>query len=244
MTKPVQHFCHLGHHGPPLYLWPVYQDHGQAKRARGGQFGNSALPARVFGDDMADAVMAQKGMVGCLVKGAAVDHDAEIGQRQRAFGGIDKPQQVMMHWLGRKRLQRLFANRQKDPRGQIGQRRDGRLNIIDTGPAVIGAGCPRWPLQGDKRRGRSSASGNRIAADRGSKGVGGVDDVADGFVAQIPCQTFRAAKAANAGGQRLGDRRSGASGIGIDGIETLPMQGAGHHSGFGCASQQQDARHG
>jgi hypothetical protein len=82
-----------------------------------------------------------------------------------------------------------------------------------------------------------------MAAHLGGEGMGRVDHMRDGFAADEVGQTLRAAEAANAGRQRMGQRNFGAAGIGIDRVDLRAKESVGEAVGIACSAENERARH-
>lgn len=241
--KPVQNLFD-GLNAVPLgYGGTVDQDHGQRQVAGGVQFGAGADAAGVLGHDVGDLVGFQQRKVAFQREGASRYNRIGLGQRQ-GFGRIDKAQKVMMLGLYGKNLKVLATYGEEDAGRGIGQRRSGCRHIRHGLPLVTGDGVPRLTLQRDKRQVGDFGGGERMYAHLRGEGMGGVDDVGDGFVAQVFHQTFHAAKAADALWQGLGNGRLGSAGVRENGCNALICQGFGENRGFGGAAEQKDAGHG
>lgn len=212
--------------------------------AGGVEFGARARAACVLGDDMGDAVIAQKGGVGGFGERAFGEDDRRVGQGKRGFGFVHQSQQIVVLRFGGKGVQGLLADGQKHAGGTGGKRDCRLIGVGNMGPAVGIGGGPRRAFKGDERGFRGRAGGDSIGADAGGKGVGGVDHMGDPFGFDITGKAFGAAEASGSGGQGLGYGGVGASGVGKDGIYACGGKFAGQKAGFGGAAEKKDARHG
>ncbi len=244
MMKPVHHVFDRAEHAPRRQSGTVNQDDGQAKGAGRGQLGHGPCAARVLGDDMGDPVIPQQGKVVGKVKGAARNDSLGIGQRKRAFGRIDKAQQIVVPGLCGKGAKGLLADGQKNPRRRIGQRRDGGFGILHVGPLIAGLRGPWRAFKGRKRQGQFRAGGDGIHAHPGGEGVGRINDMGDALICQVGHQPRHAAKAADPLGQGLRHGRGRAPGVRKDRICPGICQGAGKQACLGRAAQKKDAWHG
>lgn len=222
----------------------INQDHRNLLYQSRFQLGFGTCAPGILGDDIGDGIALQKRQIVGQRKGAACDDHGGIRQRQGRPGRIDQTQQIVVLRLGGKGRQRLLADGQKDPGGVVGQGGDRRICIGDVAPVVTRPGHPLRANQGTKRRAGCKTGVNGIAADLGGKGVRRVNDMGDAAGADIVRQPTRAAKTANAGGQRLGHRHCRAAGIGKDRIDTRARQFVRQRRGLGRATQKKDADHG
>ena len=223
---------------------PVDHHDGQAKPARGDQLRLGPCPARVLGDDPADAMVGQKGQIGGLIKRAARDHRLCIRQRQRAVGRIDEAQKVMVLRLRGEGGKRLLADGKENPRGGIGQGRDGGVDAGHAAPVVPRPRSPWRAFEGDQRHAGFGGCVDGIPAHPRREGMGGVDQMGDALGAQIVHQPGDTAEPADPRRQGLRDGRAGAPGIGKDRVRVRPGQRAGKGGGFAGAPEKKDARHG
>lgn len=244
ICQPCHDFGQRSGNGAGGYGGAVDQDDRNAQGSGGVELGARTRAAGVLGDDMGDAVIAQKGGVGGFVEGAFADKGRAVGQGKRRFGCVDKAQQVMVLRFDGEGVQGLLANGEKDAGGGVGQRACGGFGGWNTGPAVGGRGAPRGAFEGQKRGSGLRAGGYGVAAHLRGEGVGGVDHMGDAFGLQVVRKSFGAAEAAGAGGQGLGHGRVGASGVGKDGVHSLRGEFAGKLARFGGTAEEKDARHG
>ena len=97
-------------------------------------------------------------------------------------------------------------------------------------------------LQDHDRAERLRGEGG-IFADGCRKRVSRVDQQINAFCLQIIRKPLHAAKTADAGGKRLGNRIVGAPGVGKDRIHPCLRQGLGQTAGLCGAAQNKNARH-
>lgn len=222
----------------------VDQDHRKGKVAGGGQLGFGPGAPGVLGDDDVDAVVLQQRKVAFGGEGAARDDGMGVGQGQRFGRRVDKAQKVVvLRGLGEK-AKVLATDGEEDPARGLAKGGNRGFKVGDVGPVVLRSGGPRRAFKGDQGRVGFGAGGDGIRAHLRGERVGRVDHMGDGFGLDVGLEAFGAAKAADADGQRLGDRGLGATGVGIDSIHPRLSQGAGHLCGFGRSAQKKDARHG
>ncbi len=240
---PVQHLIQIAGDGTRGDRGPVDQDHRQAQCPRGQQLGLGPRAARVLGDDMGDPVIAQQRGIARDIKGATRDHQTGIRQGQRALGRIDQSQQVMVLRARGESRDMLATNRQKHPRGGLGQRVDRLRQIRDMGPAILWPGLPRRAFVGQQRHAGFGAGRNGVPAHPGGERVGRIHHASDGMNPQIVHQSGHAAKAADPRGQGLRDGRSRSPGIGKDRIKPARGKRLRQTAGLGRATKNEDARH-
>ena len=244
MTKPCHHLCDAAHPVPGRHLWAVDQDDGQAQLPRGNQLCLCPRPARVLGDDMADAMCAHQGKVAVNGEGASVDHHRGLRQRQGGFGRIDKAQQIVVPGFGGKGRKRLLADGQKDPRATVRHGGNGGFGIRHKRPSVACLRGPCGPHHDQQRNTGGGAGGGCIAAHLRGKGMGGIDNMAYPVRGQVRHQPRNAAKTTNPHGQGLRLWHPGAPGIGKHRVKPGPGYGGGQLACLGGATKDQDARHG
>lgn len=223
---------------------PFDKDHGQPERAGGVEFRPCADAACVFGDDVGDGMIAQKGGVALCGKRTLGDDRRGVRQGQGCFGRIDQTQKVMVLRFGGEGVEGLFADGKKDAGRGVGQGFGRRFGGVDARPAVGGFGCPSGAFEGQQRGRGLGAGGNGVCAYLCGEGVGRVDDMGDAFGADVFCKSPGPAKAADA--RRQGLRHGGrcASGVGKHRIHPLREQMRGKAGGLGRAAKKKDARHG
>ncbi len=203
MTQPAQHARHIMHFRARGQGGPVDHDHRQVKPARRLQFGIGPAAACVLGHDQFDPVRFHQGAVGSLGKGAAIDDDMGLRQRQGRLRRIDKAQQIVVLRGGREIGQMLAANGEHDAARGLVERGHSGGDIGDMLPTVAGFWGPRCTGQGQKRYGLSLAGSDSVMAHSGGEWVRGVDNMGDGFAPQVIAQPVHAAEPAHALGQGL-----------------------------------------
>ncbi len=237
--QPVQRLIRGGDLWPVGRLGAVDQHDLDAQIARGLQLGAGRCATAVLGDQMGDAMRLHQGAVALHRERAARQHDLRARQ-WGCIGGIDQAQQPAM-WQRGKGCQGLLADGQKDAGGRMGQRCNRTRDVGGAQPVRVDGPCRA--AQHQHRHTRGAAGGIGVAADLGCKGMRGVNDRSDFLIRQIPGQTVSAPKPADPCGQGLGDRRTGASGIGKNCGTARLRQLSGQAAGLGRAAQQQDASH-
>lgn len=244
LVQPDHDLGHAAGDRAGWHLWPVDQDGRQGKVTRSRQFRFGPRATGVLGDDHVDLVLLEQGKIAFDGEGASGDHRLRIGQGQGLGRGIDKAQKiVVLRGLG-EGGEGLAPDGQEDATRGFAQGCDGGVKVGDMGPVVPVARLPWRAFKGDQGGSRCLAGGDGIAAHLRGEGVGGVDDMGDGFGFEVMSQPVGATKAAHADRQRLGDRSFGATGVGIDRVHASLGQSAGHLCGFGRSAQKKDARHG
>lgn len=223
---------------------PVDQDHRDPELARGIELCPRAAAARVLGDDMGDAVILQQRAIASFGERAARDHCNNIGQRQRTFGRVDQAQEVMVLRLRGETREVLLADGKEYAGRDLGQGGDGGLKIRNMGPVISVACLPRRAFIGAKRRAGFCASRDSVPAHLGREGMRRVDDVGYALGPQVVGKPLGAAEAADAGRQRLRDRRLCASSVGKNRVDAAFREMAGKVGGLGCSAQKKDAGHG
>lgn len=244
MREPAHHLGYRGGHASVGQGGPVDHHDGQAKPARGDQLRLGPCPARVLGDDPADAMVGQKGQIADLIERAARDHRLCIRQGQRAVGRIDEAQKVVVLRLRGEGGKRLLADGKEDARRRVGQGRDGGVDAGHTAPVVPWPRPPRRAFEGDQRHAGFGGGVDGIPAHPRGEGMGGVNQMGDAFGAKVIRQPRDTAEPADPRRQGLRDGRAGAPGIGKDRVRARPGQRAGKGGGFAGASEKKDARHG
>ncbi len=238
---PIHHQGYAAHSGAVRDLRAVDHDNRQAKGAGGGNFGDSAFAARVFGNHDVDAMVTQQGRITCKGKGAARDGDAGARQRQIIGGRINKAQQILVLRGCGKGRQMLPPDGQKHP-ARGGAKAGGCAGKVGhMQPIILRGGDPRRAFKGEQRNACGLTGQDRVGAYLRGKGMRGVDDMGDAFGGKIGLQARNTTKAAHACGQGLGDGGIGAASVGIDGIGVIIGQRAGQQASLGCAAQKKDA---
>lgn len=241
MIQPSHHFGHGPHHASLGQGGAVDHDHRQAQDTRRDQLGLGPHAARILGDDMADPMRAQKLLIVHGGKRPARQNHRAIWQR-RLFGRIDQPQQIVMR-AGGKSAKVLLANRQENPRRDLGQRGNRGIDINHMQPSVARLCAPFRALQANQPNPRNRAGRNGIAAHLTCKGMGCIDHCADLLGPQVIDQALYATKAANPRWQGLGDGGLGAPRIGKHRIGPNFGEGAGQRAGLAGAAKDKAARH-
>ena len=244
MREPAHHLGYRGGHASVGQGGPVDHHHGQAKLARGDQLRLGPCPARILGDNPADAMVGQKRQIAGLIEWAARDHRPCIRQRQRAIRRIDEAQKVMVLRLSGEGGKRLLADGKEDARGGVRQCCDGGVDAGHAAPVVPRPRSPWRAFEGDQRHAGFGGCVDGIPAHPRREGMGGVDQMGNTLGTKIVHQSRDAAKAADPRRQGLRDGRAGAPGIGKDRVRARFGQRAGKGGGFAGAPEKKDARHG
>ena len=243
MREPREHIFDALDPRPLGKFGPCDHDDGQFELARGVDLGASAVATGIAGDQPCDAARLHQFAVVLAREGTAGDDDLGIGQWQRAVGRIDETQRIGVLRLGDEGREVLPPDREKHTRGRVGQGSDGGGDVGNLDPAIIGRARPRRTFEREQRRGRSSAGFDRMAAHLGGEGMGRVDHMRDLFAADEVRQPLSAAKAADSGRQRMGQRNPGAARIGIDRVDLRAHESVSEAVGVACSAQNERARH-
>ena len=241
--KPSQNLRCAVNPWPVGHKGAVDQDHGQAQGTRRIQFSPRAHTARVLDDDVGYAVRLHQVKIALQRKGTARDQRGGVGQGQSG-GLVNKPQKVMMLRLYGEIFQRLATDGQENPCRIIGQGRNSARHIGHALPRVALRRLPRRAFKGQQRGLGDGCGLNRVPAHLGREGVGRVNQMGDGFLAQIAHQARHPAKAANALGQGLAQGGFGASGIRENRVNALIGHNFRQFGSLGRAAKQKDAGHG
>ncbi|SPH23783.1 hypothetical protein DEA8626_02853 [Defluviimonas aquaemixtae] len=237
--NPVNIACDAsGRHGRP-----VDQDDWNLVKPRRIEFGPGARAAGVFRDDQVNPMVDQKPQILCLGKRATRDEGVRIGQGQRSFRRIDKPQKIMVLGLRTKGREVLLADGEEDASWRIGKCVDSRANIRDVTPFIARPRRPRFAFKGAKRRAGFSAGGSRVAAHLDGEWVRRVYDMRESCGPDVFSQPSGSAKATNPRRQGLCPGRFGASGIGKDSLHSRICQTPCKSARFGRAAEEKDAGH-
>jgi len=242
-SDPLQHLIYVAHGWPCCNEGPVDQDDGQTPLARRRQLGLRPRATRVFGHYMGDAVRLQQGAVALHGERPPVQHHLAAlgGQIQNR---IDQAQQVPVLRASQKRRQMLAANGQKHPGGLGGQSLHRGGYIWHVLPHITALGLPSRPLQRQQGHTRTRTGLYGVAAHLGGKGVGGIHHMGDALSLQKGLQSSHAAKAAHAGGQRLGYWSAGAACVRKNTVHTRLCQGLRQTAGIQRAPQHQHTQGG
>ncbi len=242
-TQPTQRILNRAHGGALRQLRAINQYDRAAQLPRGVQLRPGALPARVLGHHMGDAVSLHQGQVMVQRERAAVyDHGAPALWECQT--GVDQPQQVPVLGLVEERRHVLPANRQEHPGRALGQGCQGAGHIGCVLPFVTGLCLPGRALQCQQRQRHFGAGLHRVATHLGSKRVRGVDHMGDGLGLQAITQPGHTAKATHTGGQGLRHGRMGSPSVRKNSGHAGRGQCLCQLAGFGGATQQEDTSHG
>lgn len=240
MTKPRHNVVDAVRFGSRGRFRAVDHDDEQPKLTRGGNFGIGTCTARVLRNHDVDLMVAQKLQVLRLAERAFGNDGFDLRQGDVRPHRINQPQEIVVLGLRSKRADMHAANGQKHTGRSAIQRSDRTHNVRHAGPHIaVGLG-PRRAGQSQERDVCVGAGLNGVTAHLRGKGVGGVNHVGNGLGFQMLFQSRRAAKTANARGQRHGDwafdapsKRQGGSQPGLG-------DGGSQQARFGCSTQDQD----
>lgn len=240
---PTHHLIDLSENGSNGQGWPIDENDRKSQNPGRLQLCFGPCTTRILGNDMGDTVDLQKRQVIRHRKGSAVDDGASVRQGQCAFGSINKSQKIMVLRLSGETGQVQLADRQKDPRRDVGQGVDGPFHSRHRLPIIAWPGNPGRAFERAQPGAGQGAGLNRVAAHPVRERVGGVDHMRYPLGADIVGKPFHPAEPTDTGEQRLCRRVVGAASIGKDRIHPRLGQGAGQMRGFGGATKQKEARH-
>ncbi len=222
----------------------VDHDDRQAKDPCRVDLGARTLATGILGDDMGNGMVAHQRQIVVQREGPTGNDGMGIGQRQGLGRRIDQPQKIMVLGLVREIGEVHPADGEEDAGRRIGQGAGGGGDVGDVRPGIARPGLPGIAFQRHKRRSRHRRGQDGIRAHLRGEGMGRVDQMGDGLIAQVTRQPLRPAEAADAGGQGLRARRLGSARVGQGGVNACLCQGAGKAGGIGGAAQKKDACHG
>lgn len=243
MTEPLHHLGHAFHPRPLRQRRPRDHDHGKAERTRSVDFCARAFAPGIAGDNPFDAARAHHLQLTLKSEWPARHDDVGI-EWQCALGRVDESQGVGMLRLRAERRDVLPADGKKDARPIFRQGGDGGRDIRNLDPVIVSRLGPRHTLDRDQRRSACRARGSRVAAHFGRKRMGCINDMRNGFAANIVGKSVRAAESTDAGGQWLVGGVAGASAIGVDRFEARPRNCCSEQIGLSRSAQNEGARHG
>lgn len=241
--NPTHHLFVPPEYGSNGQGWPIDENDRKPQSAGRMQLCFGPCTTRVLGNDMGDTVDLQKRQVIRHRKRPAVDDGAGVRQGQCAFRAIDKSQKIMVLRLSGEAGQVQLADRQKDPRGSVGQGVDGLLHACHWPPIVAQPGDPRWAFKDAKPGACPGAGLNRVATHLCGERMGGINQMRYPFGANVIGQPLGPAEATDAGGQGLRQRLFGAARIGKDSRHPGLGHGAGQMRGFCSPAKDKEARH-
>lgn len=241
--KPGYHALQIATDLPRGHRGPGDHHHLQPQLAGGVDLGLRTRAACVFGDQNLGAVTAHQGQIIGQRKRATRHFDPRTGQREIGLRHIHDPQQEIMLRKRRESRQMQTSDGQKHPCGGALQRLNGALDIRDILPPIARLGLPGRAFKGAKRHGAQGCGLNRIGADLGGKGVGGVDDLPDVFSPQIVGQPRHPAKTAHPHRDRLGAGLIHAARIRQHRGQPLTGQFGDQGAGLGGAAKNKGAFH-
>jgi len=244
MTEPGNHLVDALCPRPFGQSGPRYHDHGNAELARRIDLGARAFAAGIACDESLDLARSHQRAITFERERTARDDHLGIWQRQRAFGRIDKAQRVGMLRLGGEWRDVLPANREKHPRGCVGQGGNGRIDVGRFKPVVTAGSRPWRALQRDQGNAGRSTSLDRMPAHLGGKGMGRIDDMRDPLVPNVIHKTCLAAETADPRRQRMWKRNLCTSGVGINRVDARTRKCVSKRVGVASSAQQKGAHHG
>lgn len=181
--------------------------------ARGVQFGDSAIPARIFAHHYVNAIVLKKRDVTRNIKRSACDGDRLMRQFQIRARLINEPQNVVMLGLRGKIFDMHAPQREHHSLG-ISRKRINRIgDALNAGPSVPLRFCPSWTCQCCQWDRKRVACVRRVGAHLSREWVRRVHNVGDCVVSQVSGQSVRATEATNACRQRLFFRSLHAAGV-------------------------------
>lgn len=175
-----------------------YHDHGNAKRARGGDLAIGRAAAAVARNDKIDAVIYKKALLIRFGKRPACEDIAGFRQGRGRIDGIDAADNVEMLRLGGKMGELLASDRQQNRARLFAETRDGFLDAGRVDPTVAGDGLPGSPLKSDQRQAGLPRGEHCIARDAHGERVGCIDENIDMRFPQKPGKAFRPSESAHA----------------------------------------------
>ena len=244
LFQPLHHVVHGSQNRAIRHGRSVNHDDWQAQRTRGVQLCLGPRSPCVFGHNMGDGMVPHQGGVTCHIKRAARQNDCVVRQRERCLRRIDQTQQKVMFGTRGESVEVLLANRQKHACGVMRQRINSARYVTDTDPVIAIIHRPRRALERGKADASLCTGRHSVRAYLRGKGVGGIDDMGDGFVLQVFDQTSNASEPANPRLKGLRNRTQRPARIGKNCIHTAFCQSAGKARSLCRAAEQKDACHG
>lgn len=197
MMKPSHDACRRMRLATVGKRLPVDHDHGNLQSACCLYLGDGTRSAGVFCNDPLDAMTAHKNDITSLGEGTTRDDDGVVWKERRPFRRINEAQDVVMLRLGRKGIDMLATDREKNALPGTCQRGNCAGDVLRCVPVVSGGGLPGWPCQRDQRNTKLVTRRNSVMAHLRCKGVGRVNDMGDGVFAQVGGKPIDAAEAAD-----------------------------------------------
>lgn len=229
----------------PRHRRPRDHHHGQAKIARGDQLGARRLAAGILGDDDVDRCpLHERGLSGKIERRPGEQH-LEMRQIRRRIGRIDAAQQIMVLRRDLEGGRLKPANGEEDP-GRCRAKRQSRAGHIGhLDPAIVGCGSPGRPDDLQQRNASLPGCLHGIGGDARREGMRRIDQKIECLGPERCGKPLDAAKAADPKRQRLGGRRSGASGKRKRRLDPRQTgESAGERSRLTGSSQNEQALHG
>ena len=241
MTQPVHDLGHAFDPQPVGHFRPRDHDHGQTQFARSIDLGSRPRSAGVAGDNPLDTPCAYHLQLTSEGERPTRNDESSIRQRQRTFSGIYEPERVGMLRPCRKRRDVLPPDGKKHARGLLRHGHDSGRDVGNLDPDIAGRSHPWLAFQRDQRRCCCRAGRHCVAADLGCEGMRRIDHMREAVLPDSIGKTIRAAKAADAGRQRLIDRNLRSPGIGIDRVEPGSRNSGRQPIRFTRSAQDEDA---
>lgn len=243
MIEPGHHLVDVCRSGALRHCWALDHDDWNTALAGGIDFGAGTAAAGIAGDEDCDVLFAHQGKITIKGEGPAGDDNLGCRQRQARIRFIDEAQKITVLRLGGKRREMLAADSKEDGRRFIRESSDSVFEVGDSDPIIAIDGRPGGANESDQWRCGFGAGGDGILAHGIGEGVGRIDDVGDGCIAQVGGETFAAAVSTGADGERLVDRNLSAARIGIDRVKARVGDAAGECVGVTCSAEYEDAGH-
>lgn len=244
MSQPRHHRINAMHFAAWRRFGALDHQYRQSQLAGGDELGAGADATGVLAHQTLDAMFTQQRQVTLNTEWPSVNGDGVVRQWGRRLRSIDQPQQIVVLRLSGKRGQMHASDGQQHALGRPRQCIHCCLDTGDTLPAVTGLRLPASTGQGDVLDACVSRGLHCMSAHLHGKGVGGIDQMGKGVLAQIGAQTLDTAEATDAGRQRLGLGGGDTSGIAEHGGNLLAGAGVGQCTGLAGATQNQDFAHG
>lgn len=230
-----------------LAMWhrrPFDHDDWNTELAGGTDFGAGAAAAGIARHEDCDVLFAHQGKIAIQGEWPAGDDNLDVRQRQIGTRLIDEAQQIAVLRLSREGCEMLAANGEENGRRFIRESSDSVFEIRNGSPVVAIDGRPGGADESDQWRCGFGAGDDGILAHGVGEGVGGIDDVGDGLIAQESGEAFRTTVTTGAHGEWLIDGNLSAARIGIDGIKARVGDAVRERVRVTCSAEYEDAGHG
>lgn len=244
VTQPGEHLFRTVDLGSARKDRAVDHQHRQAQVPGRDQLGLGAGAAGILAHHQVDGMILQQAHVGFDREWPAIDDQAVMGQGRALSRFVHEAQQIMMLGLGGEGIDMHSSQRQHDVPRRTLQSRDGRGDVAHMAPGVAGAGNPSRPGKREQLDTCEARGRDGIGAHGRSEGVRGVDQMGYLVFAQVGGQPRDAAKAADAHGNRLGQREPRPASIAQHSRDVPVRKQTGQRAGLGRAAEQEDVAHG